>query len=377
VLIDVVLVHRRPSACSIPAAAAGAKRPRPAAAARVSCGKGKEAVMSSRWSARRWGWLGTVGALGLALGAISCQPSSNGDDKDEPDQYTAAAAGGEKPVAFDGERAMEYLEAVCKIGPRISGTAGMKKQQQLIEKHFKKLGAKVVYQKFTARQKSLGRPVEMANLIVSYYPEKKRRVILCSHYDTRPIADQEDDERRWHRPFVSANDGGSGVAFLMEMAHHMKGLKTNVGVDFVLFDGEEYIFDPRRDQYFFGSEHFAAQYKRARNAPKYTAAILLDMIAGKNARFPHERNSVYYASKLVKEVWGIAKEQKCDAFKHEAKHEVLDDHIALNKANIPAIDIIDFDYEHWHKLTDVPKNCSAEPMEQVAKVLSVWLQRTK
>ena len=333
--------------------------------------------MSARWSARRWGWLGTVGALGLALGAMSCQPSS-GDDKEEPDQYTAAPAGGEKPVAFDGKRAMGYLEAVCKIGPRISGTAGMTKQQQLIEKHFKKLGAKPVYQKFTATQKSLGRPVEMKNIVVSYYPERTRRVIVCSHYDTRPIADKEPNEKRWRDPFVSANDGGSGVAFLMEMAHHMKGLKTKVGVDFVFFDGEEYIFDPDRDEYFFGSKHFADQYKKARNAPKYTGAILLDMIAGKGAEFPREQNSIAYASGLVKEVWGIAREQKCDAFKHkESDYSVLDDHIPLNQAKIPAIDIIDFDYPHWHKLTDVPKNCSAKPMEQVAKVVSVWMQRTK
>src|SRR5262245_22664507 len=136
------------------------------------CRSRKEAVMSIRGSARRLGWLGTVGVLGLTVGAMSCQPSSSGEESQEPDQLIAAAAGGEKPVAFDGQRAMEYLEAICKIGPRISGTEGMKKQQQLIEKHFKKLGAKVVYQKFTAKQKSLARPVEMANLIVSYHPDR-------------------------------------------------------------------------------------------------------------------------------------------------------------------------------------------------------------
>lgn len=328
--------------------------------------------MSARSAARRWGWLGTVGALGLAVGAMSCQPASNGGE------HEPAAAAGEKPVAFDGKRAMEYLEAVCKIGPRISGSAGMTKQQQLVEKHFKKFGMKAVYQKFPAKAKSTGRGVEMANLIISYHPERTRRVILCSHYDTRPIADQERDERKWKQPFVSANDGGSGVAFLMEMAHHMKGLKTNVGVDFVLFDGEEYIFDPDRDEYFHGSKHFAAQHKKARVRPTYAGAVLLDMIAGKGAEFPMEQNSVLYASKLVKEVWGIAKELGCDAFKHtESRTAVLDDHIPLNEARIPAIDIIDFEYAHWHKLSDVPKNCSAGPMEQVGKVLSVWLQRVK
>src|SRR5437899_451813 len=55
-----------------------------------------------------------------------------------------------EPVAFDAKRAMGYLEDVCKIGPRMSGTPSMKKQQELIEKHFAKLGGKVTWQKFKA-----------------------------------------------------------------------------------------------------------------------------------------------------------------------------------------------------------------------------------
>ncbi len=260
----------------------------------------------------------------------------------------------------------------------MSGTDGMKKQQELIQKHFEKLGAKVEYQRFQARQRSRPDKVEMANMIVSWHPDRHRRVILCSHYDTRPIADQEPDERRWRDPFVSANDGGSGVALLMELGHHMKDLKTNVGVDFVLFDGEEYIFH-RNDDYFFGSKHFGAEYSKSkRGKVRYSAAILLDMIGGKGASFPVEQNSWKFAEPLVVEVWRIAAELKCQAFRGNfGKFEVLDDHVPLNRAGIPAIDIIDFDYPHWHRLTDTPENCSPESMEQVARVLLVWLQRAR
>jgi hypothetical protein len=284
------------------------------------------------------------------------------------------------PVPFDAKRSMQYLEAICKIGPRISGTEGMTKQQELLEKHFKNLGGKVSYQRFSAKQRSARKAVDMANLIVSYYPDRERRVIVCSHYDTRPIADQEPNRRRWRDPFVSANDGGSGVALMMELAHHMKGLKTNVGVDFVFFDGEEYIWQPDDDVYFFGSKHFGAEYKKERRMSKkrYTAAVLLDMVGGRNARFPIERSSWSYAPALVREVWGIAGELKVGSFSTGfSKFEIQDDHIALNRAGIPAIDIIDFDYPHWHRLTDVPRNCSGETLAQVSKVVSVWLQRTK
>src|SRR5262249_50381594 len=233
------------------------------------------------------------------------------------------------------------------------------------------------FQRFTARQQSQRQPVDMTNLIVSWHAERERRVILCSHYDTRPIADQEEDPRKWREPFISANDGGSGVALLMELAHHMKDLKTQVGVDFVFFDGEEYIFARNLDKYFFGSEHFTQAYRRDRPKHRYLAAVLLDMIAGKGVRFPIEQNSWFQAADLVKEIWKIAAEERCRAFVNEAGPEVLDDHLALNKAGIPAVDIIDFSYRHWHRLSDVPANCSAEGLEQVARVLVVWLQRAK
>lgn len=282
-----------------------------------------------------------------------------------------------KPAAFDGKRAMGYLEAVCAIGPRMSGTKGMRRQQELIRKHFDDLGIKIIDQTFQARQVSKPQAVDMTNLIASYRPELQRRAILCSHYDTRPIADQEPNPRKWSEPFVSANDGGSGVAFLMEMGHHLKEMKLEVGVDLVFFDGEEYIFDRDRDRYFFGSQHFAQTWAKSRPRVHYVGAVLLDMIAGKNAQFPWEGYSKQRAGPLCDEIWGLARALECPVFRREYGDRVLDDHLALQNAGISAIDIIDFSYKHWHRLSDTPENCDAEPMIQVAKVLSVWLQRQK
>lgn len=328
-----------------------------------------------------------VGVIVVAIVGLVVIPklTSQGTESVQagPSQFAADRGGAEAAeiakVPFDGKRALRYLDDICRIGPRISGSDGMKKQQELIKKHFEDLGGKVEFQKFQAKQRSQQKPAEMANMVISWYPEKTRRVIICSHYDTRPIADQERDRNDWQKPFVSANDGGSGVAFMMELANHMKDLKTQVGVDFVIFDGEEYIYDKDVDQYFFGSEHFAREYKRGKAKHKYLGAVLLDMIAGKGAKFPVDRFSMFHAGPLVREIWGIAKEEQCNVFLDRINEtEILDDHIALNRiGGIPAIDIIDFDYPHWHRLTDVPQNCAAEPMDQVARVLSVWLQRTK
>ena len=291
------------------------------------------------------------------------------------DEFAADRTSALKPVPFDGKRAMGYLEELCKIGPRISGSDGMRQQQELLRKHFEKLGADVTFQRWEARQPSQEKPVPMANLIASWHKDRKRRVILCGHYDTRPIADEEPNRRNWRKPFVSANDGTSTAAWMMELAHHMKDLKLEVGVDFVLFDGEEFINDKEKgDRYFLGSEHFAQLYRKEKPPYQYTAGVLLDLFAGKGAIFPVEANSFFLAGAVAEEIWSVAKQQGVDSFLWERGPEILDDHIALNKAGIPTVDVIDFGYKHWHRLSDLPEQCSADGMAQMAKVLTVWLQ---
>jgi hypothetical protein len=295
------------------------------------------------------------------------------------DQFASNRPAATSPLPFDGKRAMTYLKQICDIGPRISGSEGMTQQIALLRKHFEALGGKIELQKFDALQRSQGQATPMTNLIVSWFPERRRRVLFCCHYDTRPFADEETDERRRNGRFISANDGGSGVAWLMELAHHMKDFKGEVGVDFVIFDGEEFVFD-REDKYFFGSQHFAQAYrKRGEQGPRYVAGILLDMMGGKNPEFPVDQHSWQLAEGLVREVWQTAAELKCDLFvERMGRYAVEDDHIALNRiAGIPTIDIIDFSYKHWHRLSDTPEQCSADTLEQVARVLTVWAQRTR
>src|SRR6185436_3516074 len=108
----------------------------------------------------------------------------------KPEKKDSGDPAARKAGAFDGDRALDYLKSVCDLGPRVSGSDAMTKQQQLIQKHFESLNAKVTLQKFDGKQVSRDKAVPMANMIVSWHPDKKNRVILCGHYDTRPIADQ-------------------------------------------------------------------------------------------------------------------------------------------------------------------------------------------
>ncbi|MFO0935843.1 MAG: M28 family peptidase [Gemmataceae bacterium] len=289
---------------------------------------------------------------------------------------------GVKEVAFDQERFLKYVKQLCDIGPRISGTEGMRKQQDVIIKHFESLGGKVTKQSFEEKQRSRRDKTPMMNIIVSWYPDKARRVILCCHYDTRPIADQESERRNWNRPFLSANDGTSGVAMMMELAHSMKSINPNVGVDFVFFDGEEYVFDTnpaRPDVYFIGSEYFAKDYITNKDKRKmsYEGAMLFDLCHHEKANIRVEMHSWEQNPAFVQQIYTIAKQVDAKSFIFERGEAVMDDHLALMNVRIPTVDVIDFGYVNWHKLTDTPDKISGKQAAEVAKVSMTWIQSIK
>jgi hypothetical protein len=279
---------------------------------------------------------------------------------------------------LDGLRAYRYLQQICAIGPRPSGSPGMQKQQQLVQAHFEKLGGKVTLQRFQAANPLGGAAVTLANVIVEWHPERKERVLLCAHYDTRPFPDQDPDPvQQRSGVFVGANDGASGVAVLMELAHLMPQLSTGVGVDFVLFDGEELVYVERRDPYFLGSTYFARHHAQQPPPHRYRWGVLFDMVGDRNLQIYQEQHSVTWRDTrpLVKEIWSTAARIGVSEFIPRAKYEVSDDHVPLrNIAKIPTCDIIDFDYVEWHTTLDTPQRCAPASLAKVGWVVYEWLK---
>jgi glutaminyl-peptide cyclotransferase len=328
-----------------------------------------------------WFWPCLIGGIGLVL--IGLGLWNNG----------SLAAWSQRPVEsrlkltdipVNGERAYGYMKEICAIGPRVSGTPGMQKQQDLLKAHFEKLGGRVSLQTFEARHPLDGNKVPMANLLVEWHPDRKDRILLCAHYDTRPFPDEDPVNPRG--VFVGANDGASGAALMMELAHDMAGLKCRYGVDFLLFDGEELIYDRQRDKYFLGSEHFAQEYATNPPAHKYKWGVLVDMIGDAQLQIFREVNSMKTlpTRQLVGDIWGVARDLGVKEFVNVTRHEIRDDHLALNSiARFPTIDIIDFEYptargpNYWHTTQDVPENCSALSLAKVGWVIRTWLERVK
>ena len=328
--------------------------------------------------------LATVALTYLALLSFNLLSSEN--IHAEPVAQLANKVDAAVPKTFDGKRSYGYLKALCDLGNRMSGSPGMKKQQALVQKHFTDLGAKVTYQRFRAKHPLNGQAVPMANLIVEWRPEAKQRILLCAHYDTRPLPDRELNPRlRRQGVFVGANDGASGVALLMELGHHVAQLPVNFGLDFALFDGEELVyFDGKEDlgEYFLGSIWFARQYQQQPPPHQYVAGVLFDMVADAQLTIYQEEYSATWRNTrpLVKEIWGAAQRLGIQEFIPRVKYRVRDDHLPLNRiANIPVCDIIDFSYPnypqnvYWHTTADAPGRCSADSLAKVGAVILEWL----
>jgi Zn-dependent M28 family amino/carboxypeptidase len=222
-------------------------------------------------------------------------------------------------------------------------------------------------------------------MIVTWHPNRSKRVLLCAHYDTRPFPNNDPDPAKRQGIFIGANDGGSGTALLAEMGHHMPTFESKYGVDFVLFDGEELVYD-ENDEYFLGSTHFAKNYRANPPEHKYLAGVLFDMVADRDLNLFHEGHSVQWRKPkaIVHDIWRTAKRLGVHEFVSSQRHTIRDDHLPLNQiAKIPTCDLIDFDYgpdarqTYWHTTHDTPDKCSALSLAKVGWVIKTWLENVK
>jgi Zn-dependent M28 family amino/carboxypeptidase len=232
--------------------------------------------------------------------------------------------------------------------------------------------ARAELQPFRHQWSKTNKDVEMWNVLAFHNWEKaKVRVVLAAHWDTRPSADQENDSKKAAKPIMGANDGASGVAVLLELMRLNKSLPEDIGVCYAFFDGED--LGPELSEMFLGATYYSGHLK----PPKPDYGILLDMIGDKDLKVPVEPNSYQKAQKVTVALYRHAKKVGLEkTFPMEYGPEIFDDHLSMNAAGIPTVDLIDFDYEHWHTLEDTVDKCSAESLGKVGKLLDTWLRVT-
>ncbi len=232
-------------------------------------------------------------------------------------------------------------------------------------------GGNVSLQSFTGNDPHAGQSRSLTNIIARFGDADKPQLMLCAHWDTRPVADRERDPLRRAQPILGANDGASGVAVLLEIARIISVNPPDKSVIIVFFDGEDLGRESHPEEYALGARYFALHPPP--DLPLPSEAVLLDMIGDADLEIPIEWYSGRHASSLRRTLWSIASEIGSTAFVDAPGPAIEDDHVPLIKAGIPAVDLIDFDYPFWHTLHDTPDKCSSSSLGQVGRVLVEYI----
>jgi glutaminyl-peptide cyclotransferase len=308
----------------------------------------------------------------LMLPAVCCLISCTGDQSKQVQKPSKRAPTARVTPApdFSGKEAFDYLIAQTDFGPRNPGSSGHRACLDYLVGELEHFADAVNHQEFT-HTGSRGEQISLTNIIASFNLPATNRVMLCAHWDTRPWADQDKDPKKREKPIIGANDGASGVAVLLQLAKLMKQSRPPIGVDILLFDGEDLGQKNDLTNFALGSKYFAA-HRSPRFNPQY--GILLDMIGDEQLEIPKEPNSLRYAPEVVQYVWTTAENLGLNEFTDDTSADIYDDHIPLNEAGIKTIDLIDFNYpdhsnRYWHTSEDTPNKCSPSSLQVVGTLL--------
>lgn len=315
----------------------------------------------------------------LGLTAFACDDKGKGDEEKETVEAQVVT---DSP--FSGDNAYEHVRAQVKFGPRVPNTDGHEACLAYLQETLVATGLEVRTQPMLLTAYD-GTQLRATNIIASYKPERKNRALLFAHWDTRPMADHDDNPALRDKPIDGADDGASGTGLLLEMARLIatSDLK-NIGVDILLFDAEDYGV-PEGVDYKGRTETtwaLGTQYwTKHPHVEGYMAdfGILVDMVGAKDATFYREYFSVNSASRYVNKIWATGRRLgHAKYFINEMGGAITDDHyFVIENLRIPCVNIVNYDPtrakgfgDYWHTHNDNLDNISRETLQAVGE--TVW-----
>lgn len=320
----------------------------------------------------------------LFLAAFTCISCGNS-------KKTVDASQSSVGPTFISDSAYNYCAAQCTYGPRTMNSDAHEQCGSWIAAKFRQFGCTVTLQKADLKGYD-GTVLHSTNIIAASHPERKSRILVCAHWDSRPWADNDPDSTNWHKPVMAANDGASGVAVMLEVARliqHADSMK--LGVDFVCFDAEDWGTpqwsnqQDDADTWALGAQYWSQQMKSSSKA--YRFGILLDMVGGQGAQFYQEGMSKKFAVSVVDRVWAAAQIVGYGSYFPSSEGGMItDDHIPVNQvAGIPTIDIIPYypDCQQsnfgptWHTVSDDMAHIDKSTLQAVGQTIVQTLYSEK
>lgn len=295
----------------------------------------------------------TAGLFSLFALACSGHSKSATAQDSSADSATAFAA-----ADFNADSAYAYVKTQCSFGPRVPATEAHTKCLAYLTSFLSKCCDTVIVQKGYVTTHGTDKKLPLSNVIGSFNPQNPQRLLLLAHWDSRPWADNDPSEANHTKPVMGANDGASGVGVLLEVARQLSINRPEIGIDILLVDAEDSGTSDDEDSWGLGAQYWAQHPHAKPYKPMF--GILLDMVGAPGARFAREYFSSVYAASFLDEIWGIAAQLGLQSyFINENGGGVTDDHVFINKAGIPCIDIIDMPqgsstgfFPQWHTVAD-------------------------
>ena len=290
--------------------------------------------------------------------------------------------------SFCEDSAYQYVAEQCAFGPRVMNSAAHDSCGEYIAQKFRDFGMTVIDQYADSKLYD-GTPIRMRNIIASYNPEARARILIAGHWDSRQWADNDPDEANHHTPIDGANDGGSSIGVMLEVARQLQqqsdSARVGLGVDFICWDAEDSgeSGGGNGDSWCLGSQYWSGHQHLQGYRARY--GINLDMVGGHNTVFYREQYSMKYAPAVVDKVWGAAQRigyGKYFSYDDDGSY-ITDDHLQVNRSGILCIDVIGCDTEGggfpatWHTLDDNIKNINKETLKAVGQTLLevIWTEQ--
>jgi hypothetical protein len=267
----------------------------------------------------------------------------------------------ETPAALkiSGETAYQNLKEFVALGPRYLGSSGHAKAEQFILSHLD--GAQIEEDKFNV-QTAAGR-FAMNNIIAKFPGKKDGIVVIAGHYDTNyPLKNTS---------FVGANDGGSNVGLMLEIASQLRIHPPEGYSIWLLFtDGEEATVEWSDADSVYGSKQLAKRWSEDGTAAKVKAFLLLDMIGDKDLDLDRDTNSTPW---LLNVVYRASQRTGQASHFSTRNNAIEDDHLPFRAVGIPVADIIDLNYGfnnlYHHTTQDTADKCSAASLQIVGDIV--------
>lgn len=290
---------------------------------------------------------------------------------------------------FNSDSAYYFVDKQVAFGPRVPNTSEHMACADYLVSELKRFGAEVQEQRAVLTAYN-GDKLNARNIIGSYGLDKKNRILLFAHWDTRPYSDQEPDAAIHYKPILGANDGASGVGVLLEIARVIQAKAPEVGIDIIFFDAEDYgtpAFaenEPAGDWWCLGSQYWSKNPHDKNYKAKY--GILLDMVGAPNATLLKESFSKQYAGNVVEKIWRTGRDLGYGRyFIDKSGGYITDDHVPVTlNMRIPSADIIHLDDktetgfgDFWHTQADNMSNISKETLHAVGQTVLEVIYKEK